>query len=160
MRYLVDGYNVSMSDEATRRLPRDDQRLALVRRLAARGRELLGAGEITVVFDGGVLRADETHGPVHVRFSGDESADDVIVRIASAGPGPFTVVTSDRELRSRVREHAGRSVEVLPCSALWEEARPKKRRRGARRDAHGGLPRGHEKITSELEDIWLGEGDK
>lgn len=156
MTYLIDGYNVTMADDATRRLGREAQRAALVARLAARGRELLGAGSYVVVFDGGILRSDETHGPVSVRFSGDESADDVIVRLAEAAPaGSYAVVTSDRELRSRVREHGGRSLEVFPVSRLFEEAAPKRRRGGPRRHHHGGLPRGHAEITRELGEIWL-----
>jgi len=160
MRYLIDGYNVTMADEATRRLDRDAQRLALVRRLAARGRELLGAGPVTVVFDGGVLREDEVHGTVQVRFSGEEIADDVIVRLAIAEGGDVVVVTSDRELRSRVREHAGRSIDVRPVSSVFEAARSAATvRRSPRRHPHGGLPKGHETITRELEDLWL-DGEK
>jgi predicted RNA-binding protein with PIN domain len=160
MRYLVDGYNVTMADDATRRLGRDAQRLALVRRMAARGRELLGPGPVTVVFDGGVLREDEVHGNVAARFSGDESADDVIVRMAIAEHGDVVVVTSDRELRSRVREHAGRSIDVRPVASVFEEAVPSaSARRPARRHPHGGLPKGHETITRELEDLWL-DGEK
>ena len=159
MLFLIDGYNVTMADDATRRLDRDAQRLALVRRLAARGAELLGAGEYVAVFDGGVLRADEVHGPVHVRFSGDRSADDVIVEAAAAArAAELVVVTSDRELRSRVREHAGKTIEVLPVSSIFEDARPsKRRRRPSARHPHGGLPAGHETITRELERIWLPE---
>lgn len=160
MRYLIDGYNVTMADDATRRLDRDAMRLALVRRLAARGRELLGPGPVTVVFDGGALREDEVHGNVHVRFSGDEIADDVILRMAIAEDGDVVVVTSDRELRSRVREHAGRSVDVRPVSTVFESATPPVgSRRPPRRLAHGGLPKGHENITRELEDIWLPKED-
>lgn len=160
MRYLIDGYNVTMADDATRRLDRDAQRLALVRRLATRGRELLGAGPVTVVFDGGVLKEDEVLGTVHVRFSGEEIADDVIVRLAVAEGGDVVVVTSDRELRSRVREHAGRSIDVRPVPTVFEEARPPAAtRRAARRHPHGGLPKGHETITRELEDLWL-DGEK
>lgn len=160
MRYLVDGYNVTMADDATRRLDRDAQRLALVRRMTSRGRELLGAGPVTVVFDGGALRTDEVHGNVNVLFSGDGSADDVIVRLAIAEGGDVVVVTSDRELRSRVREHAGRSVDVRPVSAIFDAAEPSaSARRPARRHPHGGLPKGHETITRELEDLWL-DGDK
>jgi predicted RNA-binding protein with PIN domain len=160
MRYLVDGYNVTMADDATRRLGRDAQRLALVRRLASRGRELLGPGPVTIVFDGGALREDEVHGNVHVRFSSDESADDIIVRMAIAAGGDVVVVTSDRELRSRVREHAGRSIDVRVVSSIFEEAvAVPSARRPARRHPHGGLPSGHETITRELEDLWL-DGDK
>lgn len=157
MRHLIDGYNVTMADDATRRLDRDAQRLALVRRLAARGRDLLGPGRITVVFDGGVLRADEAHGPVEVRFSGDESADDVIVRLATSERDSVTVVTSDRELGARVREHAGRSIVIVGSSALFEEAKPAKRPARPRRHPRGGLPAGHETITRELADLWLNE---
>jgi predicted RNA-binding protein with PIN domain len=161
MRYLIDGYNVTMADDATRRLDRDSMRLALVRRLSARGRELLGPGPVTVVFDGGALREDEVHGNVHVRFSGEESADDVIVRMAIAAGGDVAVVTSDRELRSRVREHAGRSIDVRPVSTIFEAATPPEAtRRPPRRQAHGGLPQGHDAITRELEDLWLGGGDE
>ncbi len=157
MHFLIDGYNVTMGDEATRGLDRDTQRLTLVRRLMARGSELLGSGEITVVFDGGVLRANETHGPVYVRFSGDHSADDVIVEMAVAERGDVVVVSSDRELRSRVREHAGRSIEVRPTSTIFEDAKPRRSRRPPRRHPQGGLPPGHEVITRELTDIWLPE---
>jgi predicted RNA-binding protein with PIN domain len=160
MRYLIDGYNVTMADDATRRLDRDAQRLALVRRLAARGRELLGSGPITVVFDGGALREDEIHGNVLVRFSGDAIADDIIVGLAIAESGDVVVVTSDRELRSRVREHAGRSIDVRPVSSIFEAAIPSSSaRRPARRHPHGGLPPGHETITRELQDLWL-DGEK
>jgi hypothetical protein len=161
MLFLVDGYNVTMADDATRRMDRDSQRLALVRRLAARCVELLGHGAYVVIFDGGALREDEVHGPVHARFSADESADDVIVRLAvAAASGGVTVVTSDRELRSRVREHAGRSIEVLPVSTVFEGAQPARRRRPARGHPHGGLPSGHENITRELTEIWLPEEDE
>jgi hypothetical protein len=161
MRYLIDGYNVTMADDATRRLDRDSMRLALVRRLSVRGRELLGdASPVTVVFDGGVLREDEVHGTLRVRFSGDESADDVIVRMAIAERGDVVVVTSDRELGSRIREHAGRSVDVRPVSSVFETASPVRPRRPPRRHPHGGLPSGHETITRELEEIWLPKEDE
>jgi predicted RNA-binding protein with PIN domain len=156
MRFLVDGYNVTMADDATRRLRPEEQRLALVRRLAARGRGLLGPGEITVVFDKGHLADDpEMHG-VEVVFSRDRTADDVIVELAEHESGDVTVVTSDRELRSRVRERAGRGTEVLPSSTLWESApATKAKRRSRTQHPQGGLPAGHEKITRELEAQWL-----
>lgn len=162
MLFLVDGYNVTMADDATRRLLPEQQVLALARRLAARGRTLLGAGRIVVVFDKGHNLLDPDVPGVEVRFSGDRTADDVIVELAEGEPGPVTVVTSDRELRSRVRERKGRSTEVLPCSTLFEAAPARVgRRRGPRRDGpHGGLPRGHEEITRELEARWLDEDEE
>jgi len=161
MLFLVDGYNVTRADPATRRLLPDDQRLALMRRLAARGRGLLGPGRIVVVWDKGFRAGDESIGGVEAVFSGAETADDVIVRAAEAEPGPVVLVTADRELKSRVRERRGRSTEALPCSTLFESAGPARaERRAPQREAHGGLPAGHDAITKELTDIWLGDGDE
>lgn len=160
MLFLVDGYNVTRADDATRRLLPDDQRLALMRRLAARGRGLLGAGRIVVVWDKGHLAGEESVGGVEAVFSHDRTADDVIVERAERENGPVTIVTADRELKSRVREHKGRSTTMLPASTLFEDAElTKARRRPAQRHAHGGLPAGHAKITKELEDIWLPKED-
>jgi predicted RNA-binding protein with PIN domain len=158
MLFLIDGYNVTRADDATRRLLPDDQRLALMRRLAARGRGLLGAGRIVVVWDKGHRAGDEDLGGVEAVFSLDGIADDVIVRMAEAEPGPVTIVTADRELKSRVRERKGRSTVVLATSTLFEDAQQTHaKRREPRRDAQGGLPKGHAAITKELEEVWLSE---
>jgi predicted RNA-binding protein with PIN domain len=156
MLFLVDGYNVTRADEATRRLLPDDQRLALMRRLATRGRGLLGTGRIVVVWDKGHRAGDEDTGGVEAVFSRDEIADDVIVRMAEHESGPVAIVTADRELKSRVRERKGRSTEMLPVSTLFESAEQvHAKRRPAQRAAHGDLPKGHAEITKELEDVWL-----
>lgn len=156
MLFLVDGYNVTRADEATRRLLPNDMRLALMRRLAARGRGLLGAGRIVVVWDKGHRAGDEDIGGVEAVFSLDGIADDVIVRMAENEPGPVTIVTADRELKSRVRERKGRATAILPVATLFESAeQAHAKRRPARREAHGGLPAGHAAITRELEDVWL-----
>jgi hypothetical protein len=156
MLFLVDGYNVTRADDATRRLLPDDQRLALMRRLSARGRGLLGTGRIVVVWDKGFNAGEESLSGVEAVFSHGEIADDVIVQMAEAESGPVTIVTADRELKSRVREHKGRSTVTLPVSTLFEGAQlTKAKRRPQARDAQGGLPRGHAEITKELEDVWL-----
>ena len=68
MRFLVDGYNVTKQDPATAELGLAEQREALVARLAVRGRDLLGTGEIVVVFDGvHGGSAEARRGPVEVR---------------------------------------------------------------------------------------------
>jgi len=160
MLFLVDGYNVTRADDATRRLLPDDQRLALMRRLAARGRGLLGAGRIVVVWDKGFNAGDESLHGVEAVFSLGEIADDVIVRMAEHESGPVTIVTADRELKSRVREHKGRSTVTLPVATLFEDAeQTKAKRRTPARHPHGGLPRGHADITKELSDVWLPKGD-
>jgi predicted RNA-binding protein with PIN domain len=158
MLFLVDGYNVTRADEATRHMLPNDMRLALMRRLAARGRGLLGAGRIVVVWDKGHNAGDEDIGGVEAVFSLDGIADDLIVRMAENEAGPVTIVTADRELKSRVRERRGRSTVILPTSALFESAeQTHAKRRPQQREAHGGLPKGHAQITKELEEVWLPE---
>lgn len=158
MLYLVDGYNVTMADPATQMLPRETQRLHLIRRVAARPDLLPTRGSVTVVFDGGRGAGDETLHPVTVRFSKDRSADDLIVTLAKASAVPVCVVTSDRELQSRVKEHV-KGARVLPSSSLFEEAKSPARARGGKRTGPGGstagVPKGANRITEELKDLWL-----
>ncbi len=157
MRYLVDGYNVTMNDPATRGLGAGEQRDALVARLAVRAQALLGAGRITVAFDGRPDGAGATGSGIDVRFSGDESADDVIVRLAAAERGSVTVVTSDRELSDRVRAES--SAVVLGAEALFDTVRPARRTRGRYPAASAGLPKGANKVTEELKKLWLQDGE-
>ena len=169
MLYLVDGYNVTRSDPATRDASSDDQREALVGRMRARGTHMLGHGSIRVVFDGvpGEGRVPVAHpGPVSVTFSRDESADDVIVRLATKATERVVVVTNDRELAHRVRVHgpAGLTVRGADCcfeqaaAAQPREARGRKGRGSVAREA--GLPRGAADITRELKELWLNEDER
>ena len=108
MPYLVDGNNVCGAGR-DRRLGLPTDELEMIRTLAdfsARRSAML-----TVVFDGppaprrGAGPAQRI-GRVKVVYSGaGRSADDAIVDLAEqfATPKDITVVTSDRELRSRVR---------------------------------------------------------
>lgn len=151
MRFIVDGYNVAMADPATAGLPAEEQRAALVRRLAARGQALLGCGAILVVFDGVSDGRDAAAGGVEVRFSGGASADDVIAGLA--GPG-VTVVTSDRELQARAEAKGAR---VVTASAVFEAAQGRKARSRRYPAATVGLPRGANLITEEMKRIWLAD---
>lgn len=152
MRYLVDGYNVTKRDPATSRLSLEQQREALVARLATRGTGLLGPGPIMVVFDGvpdagvGTFR----RGPVEVRFSRLESADDLIARLAEEGG--VTVVTSDTGLAIRVGAHGAR---VLSADVCFEGRAVKPHPRYPASSA--GLPKGANKVTEELKKLWLDE---
>lgn len=151
MRFIVDGYNVAMADPATAGLPAEEQRAALVRRLAARGQALLGCGAILVVFDGVSDGCDAAAGAVQVRFSGGVAADEVI--LALAGPG-VTVVTSDRGLQARAE---GKGAQVLPASAAFEAAQVKKARPRRYPASTVGLPKGANLITEEMKRIWLAD---
>ncbi len=162
MLFLVDGYNVTRSDPATRDLSLEAQREALVARLRTRGEAMLGRGRIAVVFDGvgGVGPAHTPGIPVDVRFSRDVSADDEIVRLATASTEPICLITSDNDLRQRVRTHARVTVDVRSRDAAFDAAgrgsSRKGRRSTTRRDE--GMPTGANKITEELKKLWLDEG--
>lgn len=156
MRYLIDGYNVTMTDPATARLSAENQRAALVRRLAARGAGLLGGGTITVVFDGRPDGTTVAAGTIGVRFSAGDSADDVIAGLAT--DSSVTVVTSDSALARRVKAEGA---QVLPSSSVFEAAQaPRRRTRGRYRAASAGLPKGANSITEELKGIWLTNDDE
>ncbi len=155
VRFLVDGYNVTRRDPATASLPLDEQREALVARLAARGAGLLGRGPIIVVFDGvtGAAGSGERRGAVEVRYSRDEPADDLIVRLVTGGDS--AVVTADNGLADRVRAAGAR---VLDADVCFEGARARRRRvrYPARTD---GLPPGANAVTEELKRLWLRDGE-
>lgn len=159
MLLLVDGYNVTKGDPATRDASLESQRDALVARLRVRGRELLGSGRIVVVFDGqggaGVAHAGAV--PVEVRFSRDRSADDVLVGYASAAREKVLLVSSDRDLVERVRTHSGHGVEVRGRETLFAAAAsgPRKRRSGRYPASTAGMPKGANKVTEELKRLWL-----
>jgi predicted RNA-binding protein with PIN domain len=156
MRFLVDGYNVTRSDPATKDLALEEQREALVARLAARRRDLLGDGEVTVVFDGVAGGGAATgRGGVKVRYArSPESADDLIARLAANGD--VTVVTSDGGLARRV-ESTGAA--VVPSARCFEGVRGRRRRGGRYPASTAGLPAGANEITRELKDLWLKDGE-
>lgn len=159
MIFLIDGYNVTMNDSATRGAEKEAQRDALVSRLRARGRELLGAGRITVVFDAreslGALAEDA--GGVSVVYAPDADTE-IVRRCAAAGEG-VVVVTDDMRLRARISQDVGRRVEYRGASVVFDAAgRGQVRRRGAGIARETGLPSGANEITEELKRLWL-EGE-
>jgi predicted RNA-binding protein with PIN domain len=165
MLFLVDGYNITRSDPATKSLELEGQRDHLIARLRARGLRLLGAGRIIVVFDGvgGMGTASGGSVPVEVRFSRDEDADDLIVRLAAGADERVCLVSSDVALADRVRAVALRGAEVRGRETVFEAAGRggAKRRGGAGADADSlGVPPGGRNITRELEKLWLEEEDE
>ncbi len=161
MLYLIDGYNVTKADPATRGLPLERQRDELVARLRSRGSVVLGPGRIVVVFDGGGASGVSVAvgaAPVEVRFSRGEKADDVLVRLAASAGETVVLVSSDRGLASRVLADGGSNVEVRERELLFDAAG-----RGSRRNAKRGrypvtglgVPPGGNSITRELEKLWL-----
>jgi predicted RNA-binding protein with PIN domain len=156
MLFLIDGYNVTMQDPATRDLSKEGQRDALAARMAARGAALLGKGRIAVVFDAhdqlGV--SSESRGPVKLVYATD--ADTEIVRRCAAATEAVVVVTDDMRQRARISQDVARRVEYRGASACFDAAGRgadrKDRRSGVAREE--GLPRGANDITNEMKRIW------
>jgi len=164
MLYLVDGYNVTKRDPATKGLSLRDQREALEARLRVRGRDLLGAGRIVVVFDGEGGPGLSTGGsvPVELVYAHSGSADDRIVAIAAKSTDSVTIVSADRELGERAKAQAGTRAQVRDPGTCFESAgkggaRKNKARGGFARET--GIPSGGNDITRELKDLWLKEDD-
>lgn len=158
MLYLVDGYNVTKGDPSTRGLSLQEQRDALVSRLRVRGADLLGRGRIVIVFDGaGGTGASVSGGvPVEIRFARTGTADDALATLAAKAAESVCLVSSDRELASRVETHSEHGWAVRPRETLYESALGRARRGGKRYPAStAGLPKGANKITEELKGLWL-----
>ncbi|HVM34969.1 MAG TPA: NYN domain-containing protein [Actinomycetota bacterium] len=105
---LVDGYNVTKAEGGFASLELETQRERLVADLIP----LVGRKNVPaiVVFDGSDVDASARRafrGPVKVEYSTpDETADDHLVELVRRlPPDPVVVVTSDRELQERLREH-------------------------------------------------------
>ncbi len=165
MLYLIDGYNITKSDPVTRRLPLEEQREALLARLSVSGDRLLGRGKKVVVFDGTYGWSETvSQADVEVRFSRDESADDLIVRLAAASEDEVCLVTSDRLLVERVGRVAEGHMQHKERDSLFESAK-KSARRGRRNRSSGipretGIPKGGNLITKEMKEIWLSGEDE
>lgn len=125
MPLIIDGNNLLHS------LPRGDRNRSEVRRQvleAVRQQRV----RVTVVFDGPPPTGTpelEHLGSVTVRYSGQLSADNVILDLVSAGnAADWVVISDDRELRNLARE-LGAAVRSL---GEWKGRRSKPRRRAGR----------------------------
>jgi len=112
MPYLIDGNNL-LGAGRDRRLGIPTDERELVRKVAAFAGKRRGL--ITIVFDGPPRSGARPTAPrIRVLYSQKRSADAVIVDAvrSSRAPRDIIVVTSDRDLRSRVRAASGR---VMGC---------------------------------------------
>ena len=117
MPYLIDGNNL-LGAGRDRRLgiPTDERELVLRLSAFAASRR----AHLTVVFDGARPAGEHAAASrIRVRYAGKRLADDVIVDLvrSSGAPRDIVVVTSDRDLRSRVRAASGR---VMGCREFAE----------------------------------------
>lgn len=155
MLFLIDGYNVTMTDPATSGLSKEQQREALVRRLSSHGRALLGKGEVVVVFDahGQLGTASERIAGISVVFAPD--ADTEIVR-RCAVKGEITVISSDKRLQARISQDVGRRVVYREASTCFESGSRRPRASAPSGSAPDDRPAAHaDEITRELERLWL-----
>ena len=124
---IVDGSNLGGAlggAAGGRRGARD--RVAVVRSLLPRAR---GRGRVVVVFDGPPDPAvADAYGPLAVRWSGRESADEVILRLVAARPREAWVVTEDRALARACRDLGARwlRADELQPAAPSADAEPEK----------------------------------
>lgn len=158
MHYLIDGYNVTRSDPATRDLSLEDQRDRLERRLRADKAKFLGNATYTIVWDGhggaGVARST-SQATSRSEYTRLPTADDAIVEKVRGAKERIGIVTSDHELASRCRDIAQHGVDVLKAEQLFEGAKPQKRpgrKAPMRRDI--GIPSNANEINRELKEIW------
>jgi hypothetical protein len=161
MLLLVDGYNVTMRDPATSGRSKESQREELLARLRVHARRIARGGAIVVVFDahGELGRSSDSDGSIKVVYA--NVADDEIVERCSGSIGRVAVVTDDLHLRARISQDVGRHVEYRDGSSVYAEtiaATPNAPRK-APLAREAGLPRGANKITKELKDLWLTEDD-
>jgi len=117
MPYLIDGNNL-LGAGRDRRLgiPTDEREMVLRLSAFAAARR----AHLTVVFDGArPAGARASASRIRIRYAGKRIADDVIVDLvrSSGAPRDIVVVTSDRDLRSRVRAASGR---VMGCREFAE----------------------------------------
>jgi predicted RNA-binding protein with PIN domain len=114
MPWLIDGSNVLGAMRVDRQ--GEAGKRGLVRMLAqfARARRT----RVTCIFDGHAPPSFASHlGSVTVAFSGERSADEVIVERAANGRG-WNVVTSDRGLAARIQR---REVHVVVAAHFLQQ---------------------------------------
>lgn len=122
MLHLIDGYNVTKRDPATRNLPIEEQRLALETRLQTRARELIGTTDYLIVWDGAGGNGVARRAARKSSFTRRPTADDAIVERVRAARTHICVVTSDNGLAARCRAAASVGVDVKPSSILFADA--------------------------------------
>jgi predicted RNA-binding protein with PIN domain len=92
--------------------------------------------QVVVVFDGPEPTGMARHlGGVEIVWSGQQSADDLIAkRIASAGKTAksWTVITNDRSLTRRCRDHGAKSEPASVFAKRTQEPKPKLKSKTAR----------------------------
>ena len=166
MFHLIDGYNVTKSDPATRALSLEQQRHALEARMRMHAREFIGTTDYLIIWDGaggaGTTRARDDK----ARFTRLDTADDSIVARVQRESRHICVVTSDNGLIARCKSATGAGVDFKPSKTLFEDARMfaalepqgkgarSKPKRAKKSNAEPGIPPFANEINRELKELW------
>lgn len=155
MHYLIDGYNVTRRDPATKDLPLEKQRLELESRLRAKGSVFLGNATYTIVWDAAEGTGTTTAAHGKSEYTRMATADDAIVAKARRATERIGIVTSDNELANRCRSAAAHGADILPAERLFAHAKPKKgRAKNVPLPRDIGIPPNANEINRELKKIW------
>ncbi|MCK9594800.1 MAG: NYN domain-containing protein [Candidatus Omnitrophica bacterium] len=153
LHYVIDGYNLIKHRSFSFADRFKDGRFALIQFLRCEKPCGSSKNKITVVFDGYPRGMSSQDSDIEIIFSGDESADDRIIRIAGSRRGPrnIVLVSDDRQLTDTVKGCG------LSAVGIEEFIAPKKKfaRKSddsSKSELTGSMVR---KINKELEDIWL-----
>ncbi len=116
MPYLLDGNNLIGQARGRARAGEED-RAALIAELCDRLRRT--RARAVLVFDGPASAGGAHLGGLSIRFSGNLSADEVLLReiARSSVPGETVLVTADRELARQARDAGART---LSPAEFWK----------------------------------------
>jgi predicted RNA-binding protein with PIN domain len=152
--YIIDGYNLMHKIPGLINLELHQAREELLDLIKVYN--LCGKNKVTVVFDG---RSDVV-APHHktkfiVLFSEGESADSLIIRLASKMDNPknVRVVTDDKSIARKIRQSDARHLSI----ANFLKKSKNKRKGSANR--HNLNQDELEDITQEFHDKWIKEND-
>lgn len=127
--YLVDGTNAVRRGAYDPRFPEVEESRTrdFVDRLDSLARPHAGRVQIEVFFDGPRRSLSAATGSIYLRFTGHETADDMILgtarSILSEGRGVI-VATEDSQLRQAVAEEGGKVIGFGELHRRLESGRP------------------------------------
>jgi predicted RNA-binding protein with PIN domain len=158
VHYIIDGYNVLKQLPDLEGRPLKDGRDGLIRYFEIYRPQGSIKNKVTIVFDG----KSEVNLPtqrklkktnIEIIFSQDETADNKIKKLVHRIPNPkqVIVVTDDRGLKETVKIYG---VRVIPVKEIARKKFPKPDEKTIRAKTTLNIEE-MEKITKELEEIWL-----
>ena len=157
LHYLIDGYNVARHEAFKSNLPVSDERLALLE-LISRYR-LCGspANKVSVVFDGfpPEFGWECPYRGLNVVFSGEKSADDVVIEMtfSSLRPKAIAVVSADNRITS---EAASRGAMIIsPQQFLSKVGRAGALAKEEKENGRPITTQQQTRINEEFSKLWL-----